>query len=68
MTNWKHKLRDRLLLVGAGIFCAVLSLLFLRLAGEQGITILTLVVLGADNLLLRRRVRELKQQLTKVKG
>ena len=71
MTNWKDKLRDKLMLVGTGILGAALAFLFARSAGEHFFTIqsilLSTVLLG-DNFLLRKRIRVLKEQLDTVKG
>ena len=71
MTNWKDKLRDRLMLVGTGILGAALAFLFVRSTGEHFFTIQSIVlstVLLGDNFLLRKRIRVLKEQLDTVKG
>ncbi|MEM9007625.1 MAG: hypothetical protein AAGE59_29390 [Cyanobacteria bacterium P01_F01_bin.86] len=66
MTDSKNQLRDRLILVGTGIVCAVLAALFWRWAGMHGFTILlamSMVAQGFDNFRLRQQVKRLKQRV-----
>ncbi|MGF1521136.1 MAG: hypothetical protein ACFBSF_02280 [Leptolyngbyaceae cyanobacterium] len=70
MTGDKKKLRDTLFLIGTGILCSALSLMFWQSLGEQGFLVLFTLLLGMlllENFRLRKTVQELKQRLNSTK-
>lgn len=59
-------INDRLLLIGTGLGCAALSLLFFRVTKENGLVIMgtiTHIALWLENSRLSKRVKRLEQQL-----
>ena len=53
-------MKDRLLLMGAGVVCSLLAWLFWRMAGQWGFPVLAMSAILGGNLRLRRRIRELQ--------